>query len=124
MDLSSLKTVDENTLTLKHPVNGEALTADNGELMQIVVYGVDSDRYRKVFADIARELGKNKKKQNDPELYDRATIKQLAGVTKDIKNVFENNEEVKDAMYLYKTYPWIKEQVAEFVEDRENFLPK
>ena len=132
MDLKLIKTLEEPTrLDLRHPATGETLKygKDDSKAMHLLVFGRDSDTYRKHQRKLLDKRLKEQQKfrqvkMTAAQLEDEG-IEQLAIVTVG-GAVFLDGKEVpvdqKNAADLYREYPWIREQVDMFVEDRSNFL--
>lgn len=130
MDLSKLDVVtaaDEGALlTLKHPVDESTLETEKGP-MQILLVGTDSSTYRNILKNRARQrLNQKKSTKIDLDEAELKGIQLLAKCTLDFINILDDGKYVKytyeDAIKLYQKYPWIKEQVDEFMSDRSNFL--
>lgn len=128
MDLSNLKLGDAGSqkMELVHPVEGTTLLDDDKEPVTIELYGADSDVFRKTIRALGNKaLSKNQKKRTIEEL-EESTVKLLARVTVGWSGLKEDGEELEfsiaNAERLYTDYPWIKEQVDEFVQERSNFL--
>ena len=125
MDLSKLdtRTTSEQgaVLELRHPATGERLDS-----VWIRLAGADSDIYRRVQNRIVRRNFNRKGKRSQDEI-EEAVIEQLAGITLAWEGIelhgeyLECNQE--NAQRVYQI-PWIREQVAEFVNERANFLPR
>ena len=128
-DLSSLDTVagsEEGAwMEVCHPVTGEPL---DGGTVRIKLAGPDSKVYRHALnSGINRRLVKNANKmQQTVEMSEADAIQVLAKATMDWKNLHLDGEDVKfskeAALDIYRTIPWIKEQVDEFLNERANFL--
>lgn len=127
MDLNLLNVVEAsekgNAFDLLHPVTGDVLTDDNSVPMTITALGSDSAPYKNEYrAQQQRNLGK---KKISPEAGERAVSEVLISVILDW-NIQMGGEKIKfskqAARDLFVTHPWIKEQLAEFVTDRANFL--
>ena len=107
-------------MTLEHPVTGEPLD------VKIKLAGVDSDYYKKELRKQQnRKFKKGFRKMSAEEL-EADTIELLVACTLDWEGVelegqaLECNAE--NARKIYKRFPWIKEQVDNFINDRANFL--
>jgi len=124
-DLSKLDTAaaadDGATLHILHPFTGERIG------MSIVVAGTDSDRYRTARNAMLRK-SMRRRTPADPEqlLADDAHL--LAASTISWSGAVMDGKEVpfseQAAFDLYQRFPWLREQVAEFMGDRANFFPK
>jgi len=124
MDLAKLDTLSPANegvwMELEHPVTGEPLG------IKIKVAGVDSDYYRK---EMRRQQNKRLKKgirTISAEELENEVIELLVACTLDWEGieyegkVLECNKE--NARMIYKKFPWIREQVDNFINDRANFL--
>ena len=107
-------------MNLEHPVTGEPLE------VKIKLAGVDSDYYKK---ELRRQQNKRFKKgfrKMNAEELESETIELLVACTLDWEGVelegqtLECNPE--NVRKIYKQFPWIKEQVDNFINDRANFL--
>ena len=131
MDLKLIKTLEEPTrLDIRHPATGELLKygKDDSKTMHLLVFGRDSDTYRKHQRKLLDKRLKEQQKfrqikMTAAQLEDEG-IEQLAIVTVG-GAVFLDGKEVaidqNNAAELYREYPWIREQVDAWVEDRGNF---
>lgn len=128
MDITKLDTVKASNagadLELLHPATGEKTG------VTITLAGPDSDVYRKALRRQADRQFKTSQKrsqqhQTAAELEEEA-VKVLAACTLD----WQGMEEGKDALgctpenveHVYRKYLWIREQVDEFVGDRQAFI--
>lgn len=124
MDLSKMDTVSGaergGTLTIKDPTG--ALTD-----IEITVKGTDSDTYRRWENRLRKRDGVSSSK----ELFDLSAAEDrmtevMAACTVDWKNLKEGSKAVEcnhaNAVRIYRSYPWVREQVLDFMRDRENFL--
>ena len=107
-------------MNLEHPVTGEPLE------VKIKLAGIDSDYYKK---ELRRQQNKRFKKgfrKMNAEELESETIELLVACTLDWDGVelegqaLECNPE--NVRKVYKQFPWIKEQVDNFINDRANFL--
>lgn len=116
MDLKGLSPAESAKLELTHPVTFEKIPD-----AYLMVCGSDSKKYRAMLVEVARE---NAEKQQDPE---KAYSNMTAGLAKlvvEINGLKEDGKAITDAVYLLTNYPWIRQQVDQFVMRRANFLPK
>lgn len=125
-DLLSIIPKDTAIVKLKHPVTGETLTcdADDSEMF-LEVYGKDSKRYRKVLADLLREKTGKKNSKFSTEQYDELTTEQLALCIASWNIEYEGEKpkySKEKAMEIFDKIRWIREQAAEAIEDRADFL--
>jgi len=127
MDLSTLdvKAVAEEgaTLEVRHPVTGNLIDG-----MSVKVLGTDSATYRNaVKARIRRAANQRKKQDFDPDKAERDALELLADLTVGWDGVELDGEPLKctreNCIMVYGRFPWLREQVDEFVADRANFLP-
>lgn len=124
MDLSKLNITDSAnsgaTVTLRDPVTLEDLDTT------ITVVGRDSDIFRN---HVKKIVDKNRsKKRLSMDEAERQNIELLAVCTIAWTNVQEGDTvyecSFENAKYIYKKYPWIREQLDEFQEERANFLSR
>ena len=131
MDLTKLDVVslanEGSRLELIHPTTGEPLT-DEGKPAKpyfIQLLGSDSDAYRNVLKRRAEKTVTNKNKKVDIEKSLRDGASLLAKCTIDCYMI-ENGKQVQcqrdELIRLYLGYPWIREQVEQFMVDRSNFI--
>ncbi len=108
-------------LTLCHPVSGKALG------VSIVLRGTDAPSYRAVVRQqIDQQITEGKVELSAAELEQRH-IERLVAATVRWQGVRYHAEAMAcnagNARRLYQEQVWIREQVAQFVEDRARFLP-
>lgn len=129
-DLSQLDTSkgaeEGRELVIKHFQTGEPVG------ITLRVHGADSAAYRDCMRrqqrQIADRMAKNRKLRLTVDEMEANGLELLAAVTigwspfdLDGKD-FPWSEE--NAAALYRRFPWIRDQVDEFVGDRANFLPR
>ena len=134
MDLKNLTTTQEGaTLELRHPATGEILKyggkKDQDHTMHLILAGVDSDAYKKAQRKVTDRRFKQQQKFRQIRLtsamIEDEAIEILTAVTLGGKLFMGGKETAVDANNagdIYREYPWIKEQVDTFIEDRSNFL--
>ena len=110
------------TLTLRDPVSDVPFEGST-----ITVLGTDSKLYRDaVKAKLNSRLNQKKSAKVDMDQEERKSIELLARMTVGWTGIARNGSEVdctfENAVAVYREFPWIKEQVDEFVSDRSNFL--
>lgn len=130
MDLSTLDTRKGSEqgfeLTLTHPQTGAALPG------RITLLGQDSaaweDKTRELMKGRVERLARNRKNRASLEEMEAETIDQLVAVTTGWSGIVLSGEAIPfsadKARWLYASYPWIREQAYEAVNDRGNFLPR
>lgn len=135
MDLSNLKVDPKNqvaTLELKHPITFETLEDEDGNKVTITLNGPDSDAVRRAereWADKRLKEGIRRKKVNvtTAQIEEQAINVDVAA-TVDWSGIEVDGDEFEyspeNARVLYKKFPWIREQVEEFFNDRSNFMGK
>lgn len=129
MDLSTLDVSEAAsrgaTMELRNPATGETLYSDGGEPVSITVLGSDSSEYRKRLRSAANGRINSRKKQTIEQL-EQDGIGLLVAVTTGWRNIVVEGQNLEfspeEARRLYEKYPWIREQVDEFVNERANFL--
>lgn len=115
---------------LLDPVTGEEIIID-GENLWIEMYGPDSDVYTKHFHAINNnriKLGK-RGKTLESEAIQNESKTLVARVIKDWSPKFVNGNEPfpysqQNAVKLMFSFPWIYQQLNDFLENRGNFLKK
>lgn len=132
-DLSKLNTTAKSNdgawLPLRDPGTFQVLLDDLGEPVQIQLAGVDSDAYRKAQRRVTN-MRLNSRRGMAPKLtaeeMEAEALDILARCTMAWTGIVENGKVLEcnyeNARKLYSTYPWIKDQVDAFVNDRANFL--
>jgi hypothetical protein len=129
MDISKFNFKDGAAarMELCHPATGEVLKDDNGAAIWIDVYGSDSDVFRGALRSYGnKKLAKGSKKQTMEEL-EQVSSKILAKATAGWSDQLMVNGDFlpcteQNAEWLYCEYPWIREQIDTFVNERSNFL--
>ena len=107
-------------MNLEHPVTGEPLD------VKIKLAGVDSDYYKKELRKQQNKKFKKGFRKLSAEELEADTIELLVACTLDWEGVelegqaLECNPE--NVRKIYKRFPWIREQVDNFINDRANFL--
>jgi len=127
-DISSLSIDSSNDegapMTLVHPVTGDDLLNDDEKPMKIYLVGSDSPEFRVVQSRIDAKY-RSRKPPSFGQKQSHA-IELLVACTKRFENLQVEGEIVSftddTAKILYKTFPWIKDQVDEFVGERANHL--
>lgn len=103
------------------------ITLPDGSLTdsKILILGRDSDVFKKRIQKVA-DQNRSKRKGLPVGELERASKEVYIACTVDWKNIEINkkalectNENIRD---FYEKYPWVLDQVMEFVEDRTNFL--
>ena len=127
LDKFNFKESPAQKMDLTNPVTEEILIDDSGQPIWIALYGADSDVFRKAMRAYGnKKLAKGSKKQTMEEL-EQISSKLLSKVTAGWSDQLIVNGEHPDcneqsAAWLYAEYPWIREQVDAFVNERSNFL--
>lgn len=131
MDLTNLDVIsfanEGSKLELCHPTTGEVLMDDSvpPKAFYVQLQGSDSDAFRNVMRRRAEKSFKNKDKKIDLEEAQRSGAQLLAKCTVDCYMVEDGKEigcDRDELTRLYLRYPWIREQVEEFMGDRSNFI--
>jgi hypothetical protein len=90
--------------------------------------GKDSKEYRKAQRVITERRLKSRSKANriDPEAIEHEAVDILVACTVEWEGFAEDGKELEfnkaNIRRVYTNYPWVKEQVDEFVDDRGNFM--
>lgn len=124
LDFSSLDFgagAEGGKLALEHPVTGEALGT------VITLAGIDSKLYRQAQREIAnRRLKGRRKKTLEMEDFENDNLELLARCTLEWNTVLLDGAELpctrENARKFYDRFPWVREQVEAYVNDRNNFL--
>jgi hypothetical protein len=144
MDLSALNTTktgdDGATLHLTHPATGVELYHDSdpitgerpikpkedGRPMTITGAGADSNAYRRIQSDMVRRQSGKRQKKMSPEEIEAAVTETLAAVVYSWTEIEKGGVALPfskaGAIDLFGDFKWIREQWAEFINDRANFL--
>lgn len=130
-DLNELnvEAADEGVwMQLEHPADGTPLENDQGQAMRIKLAGRDSERFKRIQRRLGDRRLSGKKKNLSFREAESEALNLLANCTLDWEGIQENDEPVEftdeNVKRLYQKYPWIKDQVDEFITDRTNFLGK
>jgi len=129
-DLGAFETrnTDGEWLEILNPVTGDVIQDDDGKAMRFLLVGKDSPEYRKAQrAGTERRLkSRSKKNRIDADSIEREATEVLAACTKDFENVSLDGDELIctpiSTRKIYTDYPWIREQIDDFVDDRGNFI--
>lgn len=124
VDLSQFdtkKTSEEGVwVEIESPTDGEPLGT------HFKILGSDSEVYNKQLRKNKDKMMKQGMKNIKSENLEVEEIELLVACTVDWDNIVDNGEKLEctkeNVRYVYKTYPWIKDQVDEFIGDRSNFL--
>lgn len=111
-------------LEVLDPANGEPVGAF------IILAGADSSAHRKATAAIAKRRMNGVKgfraKSFDPEKFEAESIEVLAACTLGWKGVFLDGSPLAcsrdNAIMMYTRFPWLREQVDQFISDRAAYL--
>lgn len=128
-NLDSVKACDDGAvLQLRHPTTDTPLTNDDGSPMTITMLGVDSPRYKQaVHARGNRRIQAATRtgRISTMEAQEADGIDNLVAATIAWDITFKGEKPKFDPVAvgeLYRTRPWVKEQVDRFVGDRANFM--
>jgi len=90
------------------------------------ILGVDSEVYNKQLRKNQDKMMKKGMKNIKSENIEVEGIELLVACTVDWEGIADNGEDLgctkENVRYVYKNYPWIKDQIDEFIGDRSNFL--
>lgn len=130
MDIATLNTAEAaeegQWLELVHPTTYQPLD------IRIKLLGTDSKVWRKHEREVQnkrlqRFQKRGAKARLTMEEAEAEALDGLAKVTQEWQGMKESGKDVpctrENARRIYQDYPWIREQVDEFVGDRGNFLP-
>jgi hypothetical protein len=132
MDIADINLAEaaENgaTVHLEHPATGEKLYVPKGKTqkpMTITLLGMDSAKYKRAVDKFRQKAGRKAKALTTQQLEARGA-QLLASVTTGWTEIVFRGEElpfsVDNALLLYTESTWVREQVDEFVHERENFM--
>ena len=131
-DLSTLDTRGASskaaTLKLRNPKTGEdLLDKETGENVTIALLGIESEKSEQLQREVQRKrLKRGATKKLTPEQIENEGLALLAGLTVSWKHVGRGTEALEctfeNAKAIYREFPWIREQVDEFVGDLGNYL--
>jgi hypothetical protein len=129
MDLSQLDapaTEQGVAMTVDHPTKPEPLLKADGAPMTITLVGKDSDRFRKATrAALNRRLASRKIKVKAEDL-EAENLEGLVACTIAWDGIMVDGAALDctpvNVRAVYTRFPFIREQVAEFVEERANFF--
>lgn len=130
MDLSSFDTVaaaDEGALmTVEHPTTGQPLTQPDGSPVTIRLLGQDSKRWRGYVHRTANKRLQSRKTRQTAEEIEAENTEGWVALTMGWSGIVLEGRPLdctpENARLIYTRFPFIREQVAEFVSDRANFL--
>jgi len=120
IELSSLKPLDEATVTIIHPV-----LKDIGVTFNVI--GSDSKEYRQMTNDLMLKRMSQEEKPSREELEDDelsiivTSVKSFSGVMIDGKELKSNKENIKK---ILSECGWIKDQISSFIINKSNFFLK
>jgi len=136
MDFGSINTVEDSNQGAKYHVidpytEEPAYVQVDGKdvAVTITVLGPDSDKVRKHQNEMLRaSMKKRKGGQLDPEDIDRRLTSQVANAIVSWEGIMMDGQELEcnrqNAMDLLNKHSWLREQLANFQQDRANFLKK
>ncbi len=105
------------------------LTGPSGEVLdaRVLLIGKDAKVYRSKMRNISQQ-DRNKKKGLAIKDLEKMSLDTYVSATLNWENIMINESEGnlectrENKMRFYNQFPWVLEQVSEFVEDRSNFL--
>ena len=130
VDLLDFATGDEPIeMQVQHPVTGGAL---NGT--RLWLYGPDTPQHSKALQEVRRQARKRVMKSGKRALIeddDEATgimvlahcVARWEGIALEGQELDCTPENVR-RVFSHPKVSWLRDQAAEFIQDRENFLPK
>lgn len=124
MDFADLKPIEESRpLKVLHPITGEELTNDKGDVSTIYLIGRDTKQFRSITSELesrnkGKKISRRKAEELNIELLSRCTTgwENIQFEGKNLKHSFENASKK-----LY-TLAWLREQVDDFIYDRSQHL--
>jgi hypothetical protein len=126
-DLSNLDTKQDAVLQLLHPTTGEPMHDSNGTPFTVTCWGADSDNYRTAEKKVASlALKQNQRgKPVDMDVVEAQSLKVMRACIRDWHIVL-NGEllpcTAETVLTVLTEYPWLREQIDQFINDRSNFL--
>lgn len=119
------QSLDSAILTLTHPATGEAMN------IKITLASPDSEAYRKVSMRVQNAQLKYALQNRGKTTAERLAangLDVLVGATLDWEGIAENGVPLpctlENVRRVYTDFPFIREQVEEFLGDRQNFFRK
>ena len=135
MDLAKFdtrKTASEGVaMVVRHPQTDEPLVDEkSGRPVTITLLGEDSDVYKQVSHRSSDERLKKRVKKGRIEIrtaeIERDALEVLVACTKDWDGIVLDGQGLEftpdNARKLYTRIPFVRDQAAEFINDRANFL--
>ena len=127
LDKRNLAESSPEKLHLLDPITGVEAFDDDGKPVTIELYSADSDVFRKAIRKYGnKQLNEKQNRRKSMEEFEANSSKILAQATVGWSGLHEHDSELVfnlgNAERLYMQYPWIREQVEEFINDRANFL--
>lgn len=127
LDITTVVELGETTIEIKHPVTGAATGAT------VTIAGPEHPKRKKIVFDRQRRLRARFQKAGklqftDPEEEEQESVEFLAACTLGWSGIAEGGKEVKFspeaaiALYSRPEMAWLKAQVSEALESRENFI--
>jgi hypothetical protein len=114
------------TMSLKDPFTDEVLLDENGETIDIYLYGIQSTAARNAVAERERKSNKKDLTEEETNLVGAEFLAALTVGWSD--NIEVNGKKLKydhkNAISLYLEQDWIGQQVISFVSNLENYAPK
>lgn len=127
LELDLTKSADAGaTLEIRHPISDEVLTDKKGNPVTVTLLGSESSAFMNEMKARARKQMGKKVKQPSIEDTIRDSAEVLAACTVSWSGMTEGGEDLPcdkaTATRLYIKYTWLRQQVDEFIADRENFF--
>ena len=132
MDLNQFSTSQETArMELCNPKTGEPFVDEEGKKCIFILYGKDSSVYQEEQRKIqnrklTKTLSTGLRVKLSAEELEADALALLVACTKDWENILESGRVLEcnevNARVVYSKYPWVREQVSSFIEDRANFL--
>jgi len=130
MDITKYNTTvasdNAQTLHLRDPFTDEILVDENGDTVDIYLYGIQSTAARNAVAERERKSNKKDLTEEESNLVGAEFLAALTVGWSD--NIEMNGEKLKynhkNAISLYLEQDWIGQQVIAFVSHLENYAPK
>ena len=109
-------------LSLVDPFSGETIIDDEGNTLDLFIYGIKSSIARNAVKERDRKYGNIKKMT--PEQQSKSGAEFLSALTQGFTENIENEDgPYKSAVDMYIEQDWIAEQVQDFAMKLDNFDP-
>lgn len=126
-DLKSLytKATAENgvEMLILHPIDGTAIKGEDGKPWTLTVVGTDSDKWKTAIRATQKKRGQDSENASEA-LVASLVVGSSANIVLDKSTGETFTYTPQSAIKLMIDYPWLRDQVNVYANDRANFLPK